>query len=284
MNGIRRLRALGRMHFKALSALLALILISITGWVYIEAQRSSLFLLRMIEVIPVEGLDSIPLRTDEIAILTGIKLNKVSLFTVDLEQVRKELLQNEWIEDVRLFKRFPQTLEIQVEPRFPMAILIDTEKGSMRYVSRSGRVFFRFDSRYFSNLPTITGVSKDDSMQLQFAIQLLDSFSNPVSLPQRHVEDAAKAQVDTPNLMDSTLLGVEWTSQRGWTVQLKAQKRTFILEAGKDVKMLNKGRVDAFFAFLKEPGSWPANILASSHVRILWITDKKIIVKSASNS
>lgn len=74
----------------------------------------------------------------------------VSLWRFPLNQVAEILKQENWIQDYRLSRSWPSSLEIEIEPQ-PIAFLVQTSEGkqasAFNPVSQSGEVLDRVDSK-----------------------------------------------------------------------------------------------------------------------------------------
>jgi len=121
----------------------------------VAALHSPLFLVRVVEVSD-QPLDA-PLDPRELSELAAVPLATTSLFSLDLKSIEKRLLSNQWVRDVVLTKRFPQTLAIQVIYRQPVALL-QGRQGTLKYVDGDGSLFGPVTLRGRSDLPLIHGL------------------------------------------------------------------------------------------------------------------------------
>jgi hypothetical protein len=108
------------------------------GYAAYLAYHSPHFLVRVVEVadLPADA----PVTAEEVISLAAVPVGRANLFDVDLAAVEKRVLANDWIREVRLQKRFPQTLSITVGLRRPRA-LMQAGDGSLAYVDQDGRAF-----------------------------------------------------------------------------------------------------------------------------------------------
>jgi hypothetical protein len=163
----------------------------VTVGVY-KAIHSPLFLVQVVEVTTQNG-DSIslnqahpadgdpakqwtPIDADKISDLASIPVGEVNLFDLDLRSVEKRILKNEWIREVKLQKRFPQTLSITAIFREPKAILT-LENGSLAYVDSDGKAFGKINLLSQSDLPMFSGFESENASQLLLALQFIDQWS-----------------------------------------------------------------------------------------------------------
>lgn len=140
--------------------------------------HSTLFQLKRVEVAHLNstGLLNFPLNDQTVIRLAGIPSSGIGLFDVNISSIEHQLLAQEWIQDVRVQKRFPDTLLIAISLREPKAIF-QTAKGSLVYVDSLGKIF---GSVNFVNptvdLPILVGFS--DSTKIHQALWLLDRWSH----------------------------------------------------------------------------------------------------------
>lgn len=99
---------------RVIAVLVLAIVLVIAGGV---AYNSSLFTVSNIKV---EGVDH--LTESEMAQLAAVPDN-TTLLRVDADTIKKRLLQNAWVSDVQVSKRFPDTLVIKVKERTVAAVV-----------------------------------------------------------------------------------------------------------------------------------------------------------------
>jgi len=87
--------------------------------------------------------------------LAAIRTGRESLLSLDLDVVAARIRQEPWIRAVELVKHPPQTLEIRVAFRQPIAI-VQLEDGSLSYVDSKAEVFGAYELRSGLDLPVIT--------------------------------------------------------------------------------------------------------------------------------
>jgi hypothetical protein len=122
-----------------------------------------------------------PVDPQTITDLAAVPVGQTNLFDLDLARVEKRILSNEWVREVKLQKRFPQTLSITTVFREPKAI-IQLETGSLSYVDQEGKVFGKVSLSGPKNLALLTNVDSENPEQLRGLLKLLaDWESKPVS-------------------------------------------------------------------------------------------------------
>jgi hypothetical protein len=131
-----------------------------------------------------------PVNADQISNLASVPVGEMNLFDLDLRSVEKKILKNEWIREVKLQKRFPQTLSITAVFREPKAILT-LDNGSLSYVDTDGKAFGRVSLQSQSDLPVLSGFESENSSQLLLALQLLDQWSKSSLGPLAKVDSLA---------------------------------------------------------------------------------------------
>ncbi len=113
-----------------------------------------------------------------------------NIFSVDLHSVRKALLKHHWIADARVTRVPPETIELYVFEKVPVAVLTaaDTRGEISRYyLDKTGEPFTPIVSEIPEELPEITGFKKEWFRQgsieasglhgdLREAIRLMDLF------------------------------------------------------------------------------------------------------------
>jgi cell division septal protein FtsQ len=169
-----------------------------------KAIHSPLFLVQVVEVTTQNG-DSIsssqalaqtqgdptkqwtPIDADKISDLASIPVGEVNLFDLDLRSVEKRILKNEWIREVKLQKRFPQTLSITAIFREPKAI-VTLENGSLAYVDTDGKSFGKINLLSQSDLPMLSGFESENAPQLLLALQLIDQWFKSSLGPSTRIE------------------------------------------------------------------------------------------------
>lgn len=94
---------------------------------------------------------------DQVLKLSGLKQGD-KLFTASFSDVRENILRFSWIEAVRIRREFPDTIQIFVTERQPMALLL---AGSLYLMDESGKIFKKVDKGEALDLPVVTGFDQD---------------------------------------------------------------------------------------------------------------------------
>jgi len=81
--------------------------------------------------------------------------NGDKLFTVNLGNIQKRILRFNWIKTVRVRRKFPDTIQIHITEREPLAILL-TKK--MYLTDKGGNIFKKLEKGDPRDLPVITGL------------------------------------------------------------------------------------------------------------------------------
>jgi len=170
----------------------AAVLVAVVG-VY-RAIHSPLFTVQVVEVtdqvsasqaaaVPADSSAQpwTPVDAQTITDLAAVPVGQSNLFDLDLARVEKRILSNEWVREVRLQKRFPQTLSITTVFKEPRAI-IQLETGALSYVDQDGKVFGKVTLSGPKNLAFISSADSEDQGQLKSLLKLLSDWeSSPVS-------------------------------------------------------------------------------------------------------
>ncbi len=126
-----------------------------------------IFLVKNIEV---DG-QMLHLTDAQIRELSGVKFG-ANLFAVDLKKVRQNVGGYPWVKEVAVARKLPSTIWIYVGEYTPYAVLVSDDNYM---VDAAGKTFKSLSSGDEKNLPVITGVSKDEDVNV--AIELLKTFS-----------------------------------------------------------------------------------------------------------
>ncbi len=130
-----------------------------------SATRSDQFTVRVVEIPKLETTQGVhhesPLSHDEILAIANVPVGKSNLFHLNLNKIEERLTQHPWIEQVRLEKKFPQTLSIQVDFREPEA-LFQAGTGDLYYIDARGETFEGLRLEKEVDLPVISGLTRED--------------------------------------------------------------------------------------------------------------------------
>jgi hypothetical protein len=122
-----------------------------------------------------------PVDAETITDLAAVPVGQSNLFDLDLSRVEKRILTNEWIREVRLQKRFPQTLSITAIFKEPKAI-VQLDTGALSYVDQDGKTFGKVILSGPKNLALISNADSENPAQLQDLLKLLSDWEHsPVS-------------------------------------------------------------------------------------------------------
>jgi cell division septal protein FtsQ len=123
-----------------------------------------------IENIIVEGLDE---ATEQEVLKMSQQNLTSSLLAANLDDLKKTIEKDPWIDSVELHKRFPHTLVILAQKEKPWAVVV---LGDLYYMNRKGKMFKKVSHNENIDYPLITGISgtgDDKEMQLKLAAQVL---------------------------------------------------------------------------------------------------------------
>lgn len=167
------------------------------------AVRSPLFTVQVVEVED-SAPENAPLDMEAIIKLASVPVGKSSLFGLDLGEIQKRVLANEWVREVQVQKRFPQTLAIRVVYREPKAI-IQTDHGQIQYVDSNGHIFGRILLSRREDLPVLSGFQGTARDKIPQALGLIEAWSKssvqsiaPISTLSFDAERGYRALVTYP--------------------------------------------------------------------------------------
>jgi cell division septal protein FtsQ len=149
-----------RMLKKAARICMVLILLILVWTVATEAYevfaKATFFKLERIEVSRMRQLSR-----DEIVSLTGAKLGD-SLLKLELQHVAEQLEKNPWIEKLKVRRRFPGTLSIEITERVPVAVV---NMGYLYYLDAKGEIFKPLTEGDRLDFPVLTGITEEDLLK-----------------------------------------------------------------------------------------------------------------------
>jgi len=126
---------------------------SISFGVYKAIRSTTFFSLENVEV-----SSSKRLTRNEILELAGVEKGK-DLLRLNLKQMGDHLLQNPWVESVRINRYFPDALSIAITEREPLAIV---NMGFIYYLDNKGNVFKVLNRGDRLDYPVVTGFSEEE--------------------------------------------------------------------------------------------------------------------------
>lgn len=145
----------------------------------------------------------------------------LSMPMIDIEKIRADIIENGWVEDVRVTRRLPDTLVVEVVERQPTAVWQHDGKYSL--VDKNGVVLEDVEESNYLGLPLIAGEGAND--KINSLNDLLDE------------APALKPQV----------IGAKWVGNRRWDIIFKTGE-TLSLPEGE------KLAADALLNFAKMDG------------------------------
>jgi cell division septal protein FtsQ len=98
------------------------------------------------------------LTRDEILGLAGIEPGK-DLLRMNLKRIGEHILQNPWVETVRINRYFPDGISIAITEREPVAIV---NMGFIYYLDKKGNVFKVLNQGDKLDFPVVTGFSEEE--------------------------------------------------------------------------------------------------------------------------
>jgi cell division septal protein FtsQ len=120
---------------------------------YQAISRVTLFSVTSIEVSSAKHLTR-----EEILGLAGVEPGK-DLLRMNLKRMGEHILQNRWVETVRINRYFPDGISIAITEREPVAIV---NMGFIYYLDRKGNVFKVLNQGDKLDFPVVTGFSEEE--------------------------------------------------------------------------------------------------------------------------
>jgi cell division septal protein FtsQ len=137
--------------------MLGAVAITLTGGILYGCYRAfsavTLFSLKKIEVSAVKHLTR-----EELLELAGVEPGK-DLLRMNLKRMGEHILQNPWVETVRINRYYPDALSIAVTEREPVAIV---NMGFIYYLDKKGNVFKVLNQGDKLDYPVVTGFSEEE--------------------------------------------------------------------------------------------------------------------------
>lgn len=146
-----------RMLRKAARVCIGFMLVTLVWTVICEVRELvtglTLFSLERIEISRMKRITR-----NEIIALAGVKLGD-PLLSMDLQHMAEQLEKNPWIETLKVRRRFPGTLNIEITEREPVAIV---NMGYLYYLDAKGDIFKPLTEGDRLDFPILTGITEED--------------------------------------------------------------------------------------------------------------------------
>jgi cell division septal protein FtsQ len=98
------------------------------------------------------------LSRDEIVALAGVKLGD-PLLRLDLRRMAEHMEKNPWIETLKIRRRLPAVLSIEITEREPVAVV---NMGYLYYLGTKGEIFKPLTEGDRLDFPVVTGITAED--------------------------------------------------------------------------------------------------------------------------
>jgi len=137
-----------------------------------------------LEQVEMTGAD--PKMRDELIRMCGLDAGQ-GLLSLHLYELKRKMEAHPWIRTVKLERRFPHTLVIEVEKQSPAAL---ARMDDFYYVNRWGEIFKKVSGSDDMDLPVITGLSTDNLQvreelrQAIHIVRVLESEEGPWSVSE----------------------------------------------------------------------------------------------------
>src|SRR3990167_4549714 len=163
-----------------------LLLLFLSVSVYFSLPYLKFFKLKFIEVKGVQR----GFQTE--TVLEKSRLQKgVPLFSIHLKEVASRLKEEIWVDRVRMKRKLPYTLAIQIIEHEPKLILsADLVPGGdkLYYINSAGEIFKQLEKEDSKNFPILTGVTKQEIEQN--SDKMKEVFSEAIELLKKYEKTA----------------------------------------------------------------------------------------------
>ena len=137
-----------------------------------------------LEQVEMTGVD--PKMRDDLIQMCGLDAGQ-GLLSLRLYELKRKMEAHPWIRTVKLERRFPHTLVVEVEKQSPAAL---AQIDGFYYVNRWGDIFMKVTELDNIDFPVITGLSKDNAQvqkelrKAMHVVRVLETQEGPWSASQ----------------------------------------------------------------------------------------------------
>ncbi len=159
---------------RAFVILISLVALGAAAFGVRGASRSPYFWVKSVEVreLPSDA----PVPPEMLVKLADVPLDQASLFSVNLKDVARRVQAHPWVKEVRVEKKLPSTLALEVEFRKPVALLL-TSRGAMKYVDAQGRIFSELNLKQDHDLPLISGIGAEEGDKILTSLRWIERWN-----------------------------------------------------------------------------------------------------------
>ncbi|HWI86616.1 MAG TPA: cell division protein FtsQ/DivIB [Sphingomonas sp.] len=165
---------------------------------------------------------------------------------VDLDELRRQLLQLGWIEDARVSRRLPNTLAIDLVERVPAAVLQRNQQLSL--IDAAGHILAPVDAR---------------TMPVQLPLVIGDGV-------EAHI-GALRALIASQAPLKQLIEGATWIGQRRWDIRFQSGETLSLPEGEAEAQR-------ALAIFVKKDQE--ARLLGQGYVRIDMRDPKQMVIRT----
>ncbi len=160
--------------------------------------------------------------------LRNFQLKKI--WEVDIAKLRSSILSEEWIEQVRISRVFPNHLEISMTPRVPV-YLVTTPSGKLVPMTADGKLMMKSNPAILPDVPLLKG----------------ENFFHDVNARKRAIEFLRALPADGP-LNRKNLSEVSWTNDVGYEALVLPTHTRVVL--GTDRFAIKVARIEQILDYL----------------------------------
>ncbi|MEJ2056633.1 MAG: FtsQ-type POTRA domain-containing protein [Desulfofustis sp.] len=213
--------------------------------------------------ISVEG--TVNSAVDEIRADSGITVGS-SLFSVDVQEVNNKVKkQNLWVDQVRISRRWPDTIILRIEEYKPHALITvgKGEPAQLYYLDKKGNVFIKTSFGMDLDFPVITGLEDVDELD-----RMADGLGPPLELLRL-------AGTNNPNLPVQSISELNVDDQAGLILYLV--EHPFPIFMGDDEIKKKYIRLRKVLEMLYKPRRTGMDIGRVAYIKMDYLEDKVIV-------
>jgi cell division protein FtsQ len=179
----------------------------------------------------------------------------INLFSIDLDQIGRDVAQEPWVEEARARLELPSTIAIDVVERETRAVV---SLSGLYLADAQGRVFKRANPDEAAGLPVVTGLAREQYLADPQAVRA--QVKDALDLASLYAEGAARPPLGEIHL-DPVAGTTLYTATAGVALRLGR------IEGGREALAERFRRFDAVWAALKQDGEAPRLIYLDNRAR-----------------
>ncbi|MFC2074699.1 cell division protein FtsQ/DivIB [Bdellovibrionota bacterium] len=149
-------------------------------WTIHALKTTDFFALRRVEVLGINRLTE-----EEVISLANLEPQK-NILTIDLKEVRKRIIKNQWVEELSFRRILPGTVRIKIREKIA-EILLKMDK--FYFVSSDGKIIKSAEPGEDLDLPIITGVKSTNLLDIEPALRWLRNAGEKNVIPATQISE-----------------------------------------------------------------------------------------------